>query len=132
VQDHYKKFDLTAEEDLARELLASLDESRRARAIIETTAPQDIVTGNSRQVNVQGPVGLPASAMTETQRGLLWQLIAEYVQNMYHDVAHRQLDKIKTAGIDKLHFAWAGSQERGKERYYRVHGPTVLIEYDNT
>ncbi len=123
---------LGAEEDLARELLASLEESRRARAIIETTAPQDIVTENSRKVNLRAATGLPASAMTETQRGLLWRLIEEYVQNMQRDLAHMQLEKIKNAGIEKIHFAWAGSLERGKEHYYRVHGPTLLIEYDNT
>lgn len=123
---------LGAEEDLARALLANLDDSQRSRAIIETTAPQDIITVNSRNVTLRDPVGLPAAAMTETQRGVLWQLMAEYVQNMQRDIAHRQLEKIKHAGIDKLHFAWAGSLERGKAHYYRVHGPTSLIEYDNT
>ena len=123
---------LGAEEDLARALLASFDDSRRSRAIIETTAPQDIVTANRRDVTLRDPVGLPASAMTETQRGMLWQLVAEYVQNVQRDIANRQLEKIKHAGIDKLHFAWAGSLERGKGHYYRIHGPTSLIEYDNT
>ena len=33
---------------------------------------------------------------------------------------------------DYLQFAWAGSIERGKGHYYRVQGPTFLLEYDNT
>jgi 5-methyltetrahydrofolate--homocysteine methyltransferase len=38
---------LGAEEDLARALLASLDDGQRSRAMIETSAPRDIVTTNS-------------------------------------------------------------------------------------
>jgi hypothetical protein len=123
---------LGAEEDLARALLASLNGSQRSRAIIETTAPQDIITQNSRDITLRRPAGLSASAMTETQRGILWQLMAEYVQNMQREIAHRQLEKINHAGIEKVHFAWAGSTERGEAHYYRLHGPTTLIEYDNT
>ena len=29
-------------------------------------------------------------------------------------------------------FAWAGEAERGKRHYYRIQGPTFLVEYDNT
>ena len=35
------------------------------------------------------------------------------------------------AGVDKLHFAWSGV-EQGKPYYYRIHGPTVLIEFENS
>lgn len=123
---------LAAEEDLARALLASLDENQRAQAIIDTTAPADIITGNSRKASLEKPVGLPVSKMTETQRSLLLRLMVEYIQNMRQDLAHQQLEKIKNAGIEKIHFAWAGSLTRGEGHYYRIHGPTFLIEYDNT
>ena len=43
-----------------------------------------------------------------------------------------QLARIEKAGFDKLHFAWAGSLDVGKKHYYRIHGPSVLIEYDNS
>jgi hypothetical protein len=46
--------------------------------------------------------------------------------------AHDQLERIEQAGFGKLHFGWAGSIEPGKPHYYRIHGPTVLVEYDNT
>ncbi len=42
------------------------------------------------------------------------------------------LAKVREAGIEALHFAWAGSLARGRPHYFRVHGPTALIEYDNT
>ena len=59
-------------------------------------------------------------------------LIETYVRNARPDVAQTELDKLTAAGIDTLHFAWAGSQTPGRPHYYRVHGPTFLIEYDNT
>ncbi len=31
-----------------------------------------------------------------------------------------------------MRFAWAGPEQRGEGHYYRVAGPTFLIEYDNT
>lgn len=123
---------LGAEEDLARVLVLSLDDNQRARAVILNEAPPDIVTRADREVALRDPVGLPASAMTETQRSALWQLMAEYVQNARSDTAQRQLERIEHAGIGNIHFAWVGSMERGNAHYYRVHGPTSLIEYDNT
>jgi len=123
---------LGVEEDLARELLTSLDERQRARAILSNSAPSDIITGNSRKASLGEPVGLPVSEMTQGQRGLLMRLIAEYAQNMRHDLAPAQLEKITGAGVEKIHFAWAGGMEPGQPHYYRIHGPTLLIEYDNT
>jgi hypothetical protein len=123
---------LKAEQDVARSLLASLDEGQRSRAVILTDAPRDIVSGNSRTITLSAPEGLASSAMTEGQRDMLRQLIGEYVQNMHPAIAQRQWERIERAGIEVIHFAWAGSAERGQPHYYRVHGPTVLIEYDNT
>jgi hypothetical protein len=42
------------------------------------------------------------------------------------------MDAVKKAGLANLHFAWLGSSDRGKGQYYRIQGPTFLIEYDNT
>ena len=42
------------------------------------------------------------------------------------------MKKIEKAGWDKVYFAWAGGTEKGQPHYYRVQGPTFLIEYDNT
>jgi hypothetical protein len=123
---------LGAEEDLARALVLSLNGRQRARAMISQEAPRDIITGADRTVSLQTMEGLPASEMTETQRAQLRRVILEYVGNMEHDIAHRQLAKLEAAGMERLHFGWAGSLEPGLGHYYRIHGPTVLIEYDNT
>ncbi|HET6567295.1 MAG TPA: DUF3500 domain-containing protein [Rhodothermales bacterium] len=123
---------LAAEEDLARNLLHSLSPTQLKKAVIQTEAPREIITGNSRKVLLTTFDGLPASEMTQAQRDLLLRLIHEYTHNMREDVAQEQDQKIRDAGIEKLYFAWAGGLEHGQPHYYRVHGPTVLFEYDNT
>jgi hypothetical protein len=47
-------------------------------------------------------------------------------------MAREDMRKIRAAGIRKLSFAWAGSEQRGEGHYYRVQGPTFILEYDNT
>jgi hypothetical protein len=42
------------------------------------------------------------------------------------------MEKIKKAGVEKLTFAWAGSLKPGAGYYYRIQGPMLLIELDNT
>jgi hypothetical protein len=59
-------------------------------------------------------------------------LVDVYVGRMADDVAAEARARIEKSGWDRVAFAWAGSVERGKKHYYRVQGPTFLIEYDNT
>jgi hypothetical protein len=60
------------------------------------------------------------------------QLLSEYLGNVDPAIAAARLQRLEASGIDKLHFAWAGTLEPGGPHYYRIHGPTVIIEYDNT
>jgi hypothetical protein len=48
--------------------------------------------------------------------------------------ADDMLKEIQNAGLDQLWFGWAGDTEQGigHPHYYRIHGPTIIIEYDNT
>jgi hypothetical protein len=69
--------------------------------------------------------------MTPTQRDKLMALIDVYAGYMVSDVAAERLERLKNAGLDSIAFAWCGETERGKKHYYRVQGPTFLIEYDN-
>lgn len=119
-----------AEDEKGKQLFAALSEDQRARAVLDEVAPRDVITGPTRGDQLKTPAGLPASEMTPQQRKLLLSLINEYVHNYEHNIAHIQLDRILAAGLDKIHFAWAGTGE-GKPYYYRIHGPTVIIEFDN-
>lgn len=123
---------LRDEEHHARAFLQSLDTAQRARAVISARAPADIVTGTDRSLRLQRFEGLAASAMTGRQRQALLELVAVYVRNAPQPAADAEIAKIRRAGIEKLHFAWAGGTQPRQRHYYRIHGPTVLIEYDNT
>ncbi len=120
------------EEDPARELVMALDESQRAKAVINATAPNDIVTRNEGTVNPLTPTGIAATDLQPKQREMLMRVVDAYVSVMAPDIAADRMAALKKAGLDKLTFAWAGEFERGKKHYYRVQGPTFLIEFDNT
>jgi len=123
---------LGAEEDGARALVESLDASQREKAIFKKEAPGDIITMANVKIDPLAPEGIPMSALNANQRALLTKLIDVYTGYMAADIAADRVARLKKAGEDKIVFAWAGPVERGKKHYYRVQGPTFLIEYDNT
>lgn len=122
---------LAQEEDLGRALVNSLSNDQLSKAIIMEEAPRDIITGTDRNAILEQKEGLPASDMTDLQREMLWQIVEEYANNLKSTMANAQLEKILNAGFDQLHFGWAGGLEKNEPHYYRIHGPTVLFEYDN-
>jgi hypothetical protein len=123
---------LADEEDSGRALLMALNDSQRAKAVINTTAPNDIVTHNALKADPLSPSGIPASELQPPQRELLMKVIDSYSSAMAPDIAADRLAKLRQAGVEKIAFAWAGEAQRGKKHYYRVQGPTFLIEFDNT
>jgi hypothetical protein len=122
---------LGPQEDAGRALIMALDDTQRATALLPGAALNEIVTKNNVKIDPIAPAGLTASAMTPAQRDLLMKVIDAYVSQMTDDVAAERMTKLRTAGLDKIGFAWAGETERGKKHYYRVQGPTFLIEFDN-
>jgi hypothetical protein len=58
--------------------------------------------------------------------------VAAYVERVRPEMSKADMEKIDKAGWDKVQFAWAGGTEKGQPHYYRVQGPTFLLEYDNT
>jgi hypothetical protein len=123
---------LAAEEDLAFELLRMLDPRQRARATIAAQTFGDIVSGTDPTVASMAFAGLSAAEMTVDQQRQLRRLLELYAGRMADSSASRQLRRIEAAGFERLHFAWAGATQPGEPHYYRIHGPTVLVEYDNT
>jgi Protein of unknown function (DUF3500) len=78
------------------------------------------------------PKGLAAGAMDVDQRGMLDALLRLYVDRLPDDVAAEEAGKFAGAALDEIHLLWAGGLEPGQPHYYRLHGPTILVEYDNT
>ena len=123
---------LGEEEDKALALVNSLDSGQRSRAILSETLPEEIFTGPERGDALQEFDGLTASDMNSNQRAQLQGLIEEYVGNMEPEAADPLLARIEAEGDDTLHFAWMGETKAGSPFYYRIHGPSVLIEFDHT
>jgi Protein of unknown function (DUF3500) len=123
---------LRAEEDLARELAKSFTGETRAKVVFDQTAPPDILTTDKSQVDPLPAVGLDVASMKPAQKEQLRKLLAEYAATMSPAQAQERLKKIDQAGFDKLRFGWAGGLERGDKHYYRIQGPTFLLEYDST
>ena len=119
-------------EDPARALVTSLTAAQKTKAILEGAAPNDIVTANRLPITALTPAGVSQAELTEPQRVLLMQVLTGYTSFMADDIAADRMDRVRKAGLDKVTFAWAGETELGKKHYYRLQGPTFLIEYDNT
>jgi hypothetical protein len=120
------------QEDEARTLLMSLNESQRAKAVIQKVALNEIVTTNKLDISPLSPAGIPAAELTPPQRDQLMKVVNVYISKMADDIAADRKARLDRAGIDKIAFAWAGGSERGKKHYYRIQGPTFLIEHDNS
>lgn len=123
---------LSEEAEMGRHLVKSFDKAQLRQAVIATSAPQEIVTGNSRKASLGVPIGLAYSRFTSDQQIQLMRLVEEYVFNWRPEFAKNEIERIRKSGLDRLHFAWAGDLEAGKPHYYRIHGNDLLIEYDNT
>jgi hypothetical protein len=123
---------LADEENLGRELAKSLSSEQSRKAVLSGEAPPDMVTGNQRKISPLEPAGISWKELDENQRKLVWQLVEIYVRRARGEIADVDLKKIVDAGQENIHFAWAGGRERGQGHYYRIQGPTFLIEYDNT
>jgi hypothetical protein len=124
---------LAAEEDLGRELVASLAPQQLAEALRSPVAPDDILQSNRPFVEAgSAPDGLAAARMTPPQLELLQAVVHQYLGRLPDEVAAVQAERLSGPASGLLHFAWAGGLEPGRPHYYRVQGPRLLIEYDNT
>jgi hypothetical protein len=123
---------LATQEDSARALLMALDEGQRKQAVIDAAAPNDISTMNTLDIKPLAPGGIGAASLSAAQQKMLMAVIDSYASAMAPDIASERLDRIRKAGGEKITFAWAGDAARGQRHYYRVQGPTFLIEFDNT
>jgi hypothetical protein len=167
-------------EDLARELLHSLDPDLRARAVVTEVPPVDIVAGNRVQIpegaaliplpdlwrghfsdtatedrlwsmHHQGRAvlqttavddaaialtsaakGLAAREMTGGSRDVLRALLDTYVGRAPDELIAPERARFEGVALDDVHFAWAGGAQRGQPHYYRLQGPRLLAEWDNT
>lgn len=123
---------LAAEEDLARDLVKSLDAKQRARAVFNVKAPDDIISFNKVRTEPLDKAGITASELGSAQFEKLTKLVEEYCNNAPEDLAAARRDKFRAAKREQITFAWAGGIEKNEPHYYRIQTPAFLIEYDDT
>jgi len=123
---------LGQQEDLARQLMASLSDQQRKTAIIADRAFGDIVAGPGREGDLGQPRGLELEALASGGRRLVEELIDRFVERLAPDLAAQQKKRVLEQELDRFRFAWAGALAPGEGHYFRVHGPATLIEHDNT
>ncbi|OLB73374.1 MAG: hypothetical protein AUI14_26380 [Actinobacteria bacterium 13_2_20CM_2_71_6] len=121
---------LAPEEDLAWALLDAIGPATREQAIVAGTAPEDLVSNTRPRVDERVvPLGVPAHRLGATGRALLDQLVAVYLDRLRPELAAAEAQRLRP---EELYFAWAGAPHPGHGHYYRIQGPDLLIEYDNT
>lgn len=120
------------EEWAARELVTSLDDGQRARAIFQQDTLGRHVTQNDPYVTPLETIGIPVSGLNENQQALVMEILHKYLDTLPDLVAAAHLERLTAAGIENVTFAWAGPLEAQRPHYYRLQGPTFLMEHDNS
>lgn len=115
------------ENDKGFALINALDDRQRADAILKYSVT-DLVLGPGEDGRTIMPEGLRASAMTTKQQDLLLDITHEWVGILNDAAATAKMAEIK-ANLAQTWFAWSGSTTNGSPSYYRIQGPTVLIEW---
>ncbi|CAN5784042.1 DUF3500 domain-containing protein [soil metagenome] len=117
---------LAPEEDIARALLQALHPAQRKAAMVAPDAPADILTTNAVEVSPSAaPGGVAAGDLDGDAAALLARLLSVYAGR----VAPVDPSLGDPTGV---YFAWAGSADAGQPHYYRLEGPHLFVEYDNT
>jgi hypothetical protein len=118
---------LGGENDTAFKLMAALDDKQKAQAILKDK-PGNLILGPGQDGKTIQPQGIKGSALTEAQQAMLLDVIGEWVNMVPGDAAAARMAEIKAAVAD-TYFAWMGPTKAGSAVYYRIQGPTLVIEY---
>lgn len=123
---------LGASEDLARQIMASLNDPQRRAAIIADRSFGEIVASPQRERDLGAPRGLILGDMSGAQRTLVEALMDRFLGTLAADLLAQQKRRVLEQGLATFRFAWAGSLTPGEAHYFRIHGSATLIEHDNT
>jgi hypothetical protein len=123
---------LAKEEDAAIAFLASLNADQKKLAIIADRAPNEIATAENREAARQPDSGIKFTQLDSGQQKDLLDLVRLNAEAQNPVEVKRRMDAISKAGHEKLTFAWMGAPDRSAAHYYRIQGPTFLIEFDNS
>jgi hypothetical protein len=120
------------EEDAAREIVLSVDGRLRRRVVFSSESLTDHVTQNAVRVSPLDPVGVLARDLPSAGQRRVLEIVRTYVANHPGATARSALARVERAGMARIRFGWAGSLRPGLPHYYRLQGPTFLLEFDNS
>jgi len=126
-RDGKKVRPLGPESDLAFELINSLDEKQRPQALLQNKV-KEMILGPGKDNKKIEPSGIKGAELTAVQQAKLLELIGAWVNMIHGDAAAARMAEIK-ADVDKTYFAWSGPTAKGSAAYFRIQGPTVVIEF---
>jgi uncharacterized protein DUF3500 len=115
------------ENDKAFALMGTFDAAQRKQAILPYQV-RDLVLGPGEDGKVIQPEGILGTALNANQQAMLLEIAREWVGILNDEAAAAKMAELK-ANLPKTYFAWSGATENGGLAYYRIQGPTVVIEY---
>ncbi len=122
---------LREEESLAFDLLGKLTAEQKTAVQLPGETPKEIRAPSEAQPPQTPAEGLTASKMDAAQKEILRNLLKAYTDKMRSEVAEGRWKLIEEGGFDKVAFAWSGADKPGIGHYYRIQGPTFLVEFIN-
>ena len=122
---------LRTEEQLAFNLIKSLGDENKEKAILADKAPKELRFAGEAQVKVGEPEGVKLGDLSENNQKLLKRLIRAYTDAVPEELAKKRRGLINKAGWENVHFAWSGATKPGIGHYYRIRGESFLIEFVN-
>jgi hypothetical protein len=118
---------LGAENDKAFALINALNDTQRAQAIIGSRVA-DLVLGPGQDGKTIQPEGIRAPALTAAQQTMLLDIVREWTGIQHDAFGEPRMAEIKT-NLPDTWFAWSGPTTNGSAAYFRIQGPTLVIEY---
>jgi Protein of unknown function (DUF3500) len=115
------------ENDKAFALINALDDGQRSKAVLGYRV-SDLVLGPGKDGQTIQPEGIRGSALSAAQQSMLLDLVREWAGIVNDAFADPRMAEIRT-NLPQTYFAWSGPTTNGSAAYFRVQGPTLVIEY---
>ena len=108
-------------------LINGLDPATRSAAEVRRR-PDELYTGAGEDGKIPRIEGSPVAGWTAGQQQLVMHLVSQWVNLLPDASAQVRLAEI-AAYLDQTHFAWRGKTDGSGSLYFRVQGPTLIIEF---
>ena len=104
----------------------ALDDTQQKAATLSSIG-KDIATGPGKDGHIPPLEGSKVVSWSPTQKDLLLSAIREWVTLQPEESAMPRMQELKDQ-LNDTWFAWYGAADGSGENYYRIQGPTLIIE----